>query len=66
MTVTPKYDVAISFLHRDEQFALKIHAGLSERMEVFLYSKKQEELAGTDGLESFREAFRYSCNCLAG
>jgi hypothetical protein len=26
-------------------------------MEVFIYSKRQEELAGTDGLESLREAF---------
>jgi hypothetical protein len=50
--------VAISFLHRDEPLALQIQTKLSESMEVFFYSKRQEELAGTDGLESFREAFR--------
>lgn len=52
------YDVAISFLSRDEQLALELHARLSEQLSVFVHSKKQEELAGTDGLESFRAAFR--------
>jgi len=41
----PLYDVAISFRSEDENLS------------VFVYSKKQEELAGTDGLESFRQAF---------
>lgn len=50
-------DVAISFLSRDEPLAVKIHAELSEHLNVFVYSKRQEELAGTDGLETFREVF---------
>lgn len=50
-----KYDMAISFLHRDETLALAIDARLSEQFSVFVYSKRQEELAGTNGLESFRE-----------
>src|ERR1022692_740322 len=53
----PRYDVAISFLSQDEPLALKLHEQLSENLSVFVYSKKQEELAGTDGLESFRLAF---------
>ncbi len=51
------YDVAISFLHRDENLAREIDTRLSEQFNVFVYSKRQEELAGTNGLESFREAF---------
>src|ERR1022692_3290790 len=54
----PRYDVAISFLSQDEPLALKLHEELSKNLSVFVYSKRQEELAGTDGLESFRQAFR--------
>jgi hypothetical protein len=36
---------------------LKLYEQLSENLSVFVYSKKQEQLAGTDGLESFRQAF---------
>lgn len=53
-----QYDIAISFLHQDESIALDLHDLLSPSFEVFVYSKKQEELAGTDGTESFRKAFR--------
>ncbi len=53
-----KYDIAISFLHQDEQVARDIDNRLSPNFEVFVYSKKQEELAGTDGTESFRKVFR--------
>ncbi len=52
-----KYDVAISFLHMDETLALAIDARLREQFNIFVYPKRQEELAGTNGLESFREAF---------
>lgn len=52
-----KYDVAVSFLHRDEPLALHVCARLQESLSAFVYSKKQENLAGTNGLESFREAF---------
>jgi len=51
------YDVAISFLSQDEPLAGSLHEKLSENFNVFVYSKKQEQLAGTDGLESFRQAF---------
>jgi hypothetical protein len=52
------YDVAISFLHRDEPLALELESKLSANLKVFVYSKQQEQLAGTDGMESFREVFR--------
>jgi hypothetical protein len=51
------YDVAISFLSNDEPLAVRIGNELSENLRVFVYSKRQEELAGTDGLESFRKTF---------
>lgn len=53
-----RYDIAISFLHEDEPIALDLHERLSPNFEVFVYSKKQKDLAGTDGTESFRKAFR--------
>jgi hypothetical protein len=58
MTNTYKFDVAISFLNRDEPLAVELHDRLSEYLSVFVYSKHQESLAGTDGLDSFRAAFR--------
>ena len=58
MTTHPhKYDVAISFLSKDESLAYEISDKLSPQFNVFVYSKKQEKLAGTDGLESLREVF---------
>ncbi len=56
-TTEPQYDVAISFLSEDLPLALKIADGLPE-FSVFVYERKQEDLAGTDGTESFRAAFR--------
>ena len=53
----PKYDVAISFLSKDSQTATVLNDKLSEGLNVFFFPRKQEELAGTDGLESMREPF---------
>lgn len=53
----PKYDIAISFLSKDEPTAAAIYQKLSEGLEVFFFPRKQEELAGTDGLESMRKPF---------
>src|SRR3989338_10822806 len=52
-----KYDVAISFLSESEQIARELHQRLSPNFRVFAYFNRQEALAGTDGLESFRLAF---------
>jgi hypothetical protein len=54
----PVYDVGISVLHRDEPLALELESQLSPNLKVFVYSKKQEQIAGTDGMESFREVVR--------
>lgn len=50
-------DVAISFGYKDEPFAHKLYELLNGRLKVFLYSKEQEKLAGTDGEATFNEVF---------
>ena len=52
-----KYDVAISFLSADESVAFALYNSLSDALEVFFYPRRQEELAGTNGLESMRAPF---------
>lgn len=52
-----RYDVAFSFLAEDEGLAAELDRLLSGRLETFLYSKKQEEIAGTDGEETFGRVF---------
>jgi hypothetical protein len=51
------YDVAISFLFRDEPLARQL-ADLLSPANVFVYSKRQETLAGNNGAEEFRDTFR--------
>ena len=53
-----KYDVAFSFLSEDEKIAETIANELRDRMEIFIYSERQKELAGKDGLESFSRVFQ--------
>ena len=52
-----KFDVAFSFVARDEQLATEINDLLQDRLSTFLYSKQQEGLAGTDGEQTFSEVF---------
>jgi hypothetical protein len=52
-----KYEVAFSFLKEDEALALKINDLIQDRLSTFIYSKKQEEVAGTDGEETFSRVF---------
>jgi hypothetical protein len=52
------YDVAISFLHQDLALAQALYDELSKGLEVFFYPHNQEELAGSDGLDSMRAPFR--------
>ncbi len=52
-----KYDVAFSFLAKDEILATELNDLLQDRLNTFLYSKKQEELAGTDGEKTFNSVF---------
>jgi len=53
-----KYDVAISFLFRDSAMASEIQERLSRSLRVFFFPREQEELAGTDGMETMRVPFR--------
>jgi len=53
----PRYDAAISFLSKDEAIAAAIYQRLAEGLEVFFFPRNQEDLAGTDGLESMRKPF---------
>lgn len=50
------YDVAISFLVADEKTANTIKSKLGE-LNVFFYPHNQEELIGSNGLESMRAPF---------
>jgi hypothetical protein len=54
---SPQFDVAISLLSKDEPIAAALYQRLSEGFNVFFYPRNQEELAGSDGLESTREPF---------
>lgn len=50
-------DVAISFVSEDLGFASELRDRLGDSLNVFLYTRRQEELAGTNGLESLRDVF---------
>lgn len=52
-----RYDVAFSFLAQDESLATQINDLLQDRFKTFLYSKKQGEIAGTDGEKTFNLVF---------
>jgi len=53
-----KNDIAFSFLSGDESIAEKIGDELRDRMNVFIYSERQKELAGKDGVETFSKVFK--------
>jgi hypothetical protein len=52
-----KYEVSFSFLQKDEAIAYEVNDLIQDRIETFIYSKKQEELAGTDGEKKFNDVF---------
>lgn len=51
------YDVAISFLGKDHGVAVALRELIAPSLKVFEFSSRQEELAGTDGLTTFRQVF---------
>ncbi len=53
----PQHDVAFSFLSRSEDIVRKLAERLTPNLNVFASFNKQEALAGTDGLGSFRQIF---------
>ena len=52
-----KYDVAFSFMAEDEALAAQLTDLLQDRLKVFLYSRRQGEIAGTDGEKTFNAVF---------
>ena len=52
-----KYEIAFSFLACDEGTAIALNDLVSDRLSTFLYSKRQEELAGQDGEQRFNAVF---------
>jgi hypothetical protein len=52
-----KYDIAFSFVKEDEGLATQINDLVQDRYRTFLYSRAQEQLAGTDGEETFNAVF---------
>jgi hypothetical protein len=56
-SAVPEYDVALSFLARDQGIAGELEARLAGGLKVFYFPRTQERLAGTDGLETMRAPF---------
>ncbi len=52
-----EFDVAISFMSRDEGTATALRQLLAPALRVFEFTGRQEEIAGTDGLVTFRNVF---------
>jgi hypothetical protein len=52
-----EYDIAFSFLDKDEGVAVEISKALKGRLSTFIYSERQAELAGADGELKFSEVF---------
>lgn len=51
------FDIAFSFLAKDEEVALKLYETLKTRVDCFIYSEEQKRLAGRDGEEVFNRVF---------
>lgn len=58
MSEENQYDVAFSFLQRDEQLALETADRIRDRVNVFIYSEQQKELIANDGVNAFSETFK--------
>ena len=52
-----EYDVAFSFLQRDEPLAMQLNDRLQDRVKTFIYTEQQKVVAGTDGEEVFHRVF---------
>jgi hypothetical protein len=52
-----KYDLAFSFLTKDETVAQQINDALQDRCKTFIYTERQKELAGTDGEVTSKRVF---------
>ena len=52
-----KYDVAFTFLTRDEPLAQHLNDLLQDRISTFIYPQRQREIAGKDGELELKKAF---------
>lgn len=52
-----KYEVAFSFLKKDEGLANQINDLIQDKLNTFLYSKRQEDIAGIDDEKTFMDVF---------
>lgn len=52
-----KYEVAFSFLSRDESLAQHLNDLLQDRISTFIYPERQLEIAGKDGEVALKKAF---------
>ena len=52
-----EFDAALSFLSGDLPFALELQESLTPALRVFVYTRNQEAVAATDGMETFRTIF---------
>jgi len=52
-----KYDVAFSFLKKDESLARELNDNLKDKTKTFFYSRRQDKVAGTDGENTFNKVF---------
>jgi hypothetical protein len=51
------YDVAVSFLALDEPRAVELAETVAGRLRAFVYSERQRELAGREGMSEFTRVF---------
>ena len=61
-----KYDVAISFLSADLEVAQQLAALLRDRMDVFLFTERQGDVVGADGVEQMTAVFGASAEFQPG
>ncbi|ANM05252.1 hypothetical protein AMC78_CH03183 [Rhizobium phaseoli] len=52
-----EYEVAFSFAAQDEAIATQLNDLISDRLQTFIYSERQKEIAGRDGQEAFSEVY---------
>lgn len=52
-----KYDVAISFVDRDRDVAVRIADALRDRFKVFVYCERQVDVGGKDGALEYSKVF---------
>ena len=53
----PTYDIAVSFLAIDEVRAIELAETVAGRLRTFVYSERQRELAGREGMSEFTRVF---------